>query len=154
MPPVVELALHPDGSLHAADRHGLTCCRHIAAFRFDAPLSFANTAFLEQEILARVADRPTLRHVVLVIHGVSGIDEAAAQKLAVLVRKLRADGFAVCFSGAKDEVRTVFERTDIASMLGEESMYPTQAAAIAGIYARAHTGSSERRARWNRWRRG
>ena len=143
LPPVVELSLHSDGSLRAADRHGLACCRHIAAFRFDAPLSFANTAFLEHEILTRVADRPTLRHVLLVIHGVSGIDEAAARKLAVLVRKLRANGFAVSFSGANDEVRTVLERVGIANMIGEESMYPTQATAIAGLYARAHTGSSE-----------
>ena len=143
MPPVVELSLHPDGSLRAADRHGLACCRHIAAFRFDAPLSFANTAFLEQEILTRVADRPTLRHALLVIHGVSNVDEAAAQKLGDLVRKLRAGGFAVSFSGAKDEVRTVLESTKVAGMVGEESMYPTQAAAIAGVYARAHTGSSE-----------
>ena len=132
-----------DGSLRAADRHGLACCRHIAAFRFDAPLSFANAAFLEQEIRTRVADRPTLRHILLVIHGVSGVDEVAAQKLGELVRKLRADGFAVSFSGAKDEVRTVFERTKVAGVVGEENMYPTQAAAIAGIYARAHTGSSE-----------
>jgi len=143
MPPVVELSLHRDGSLRAADRHGLACCRHIAAFRFDAPLSFANAAFLEQEIRARVADRPALRHILLVIHGVSGIDEVAAQKLGELVRKLRADVFAVSFSGAKDEVRTVFERTKVTGMVGEENMYPTQAAAIAGIYARAHTGSSE-----------
>ena len=143
MPPVVELSLHPDGSLRAADCHKLRCCRHIAAFRFDAPLSFANTAFLEQQILTRVADRPTLRHVLLVIHGVSGVDEAAVRKLAVLVQKLRAGGFAVSFSGAKDEVRTVLQRANIANMIGEESMYPTQATAIAGIYARAHTGSSE-----------
>ncbi len=143
MPSVVELSLHRDGSLRAADHHGLACCRHIAAFRFDAPLSFANTAFLEQEIRTRIADRPTLRHILLVIHGVSGVDEVAAQKLGELVRKLRADGFAVSFSGANDEVRTVFERTKVASMVGEENMYPTQAAAIAGIYARAHTGSSE-----------
>ncbi|MBI5477503.1 MAG: STAS domain-containing protein [Deltaproteobacteria bacterium] len=143
MPPVVEVSLHPDGSLRAADRHGLACCRHIAAFRFDAPLSFANTAFLEQEILSRVSDRPTLRHVLLVIHGVSGVDEAAAHKLGELVRKLRADGFAVSFSGMKDEVQTVLERTKVANLVGDESMYPTQAAAVAGIYARAHTGSSE-----------
>lgn len=143
MPPVVELSLHPDGSLRAADRHGLACCRHIAAFRFDAPLSFANTAFMEQQILTRVADRPTLRYVLLVIHGVTGVDEAAARKLAALVRKLRAGGFAVSFSGAKDEVRPMLERANIAGMIGEENMYPTQATAIAGIYARAHTGSSE-----------
>jgi MFS superfamily sulfate permease-like transporter len=143
MPPVVELSLHPDGSLRAADRHGLACCRHIAAFRFDAPLSFANTAFLEHEILGRVSDRPTLRHVLLVIHGVSGVDEAAAHKLGELVRKLRAHGFAVSFSGTKDEVQTVLERTKVADLVGVESMYPTQAAAVAGIFARAHTGSSE-----------
>jgi MFS superfamily sulfate permease-like transporter len=143
MPSVIELSLHPDGSLRSADRHGLACCRHVAAFRFDAPLIFANTAFLAQEILARIADRPTLRHVLLVFDGVSGVDEAAAMKLGELVRRLRADGLAVSFSGANDEVRTVLARTQVASMLGEESIYPTQAAAIAGIYARAHTGSSE-----------
>ncbi|HEY3352522.1 MAG TPA: SulP family inorganic anion transporter, partial [Polyangia bacterium] len=143
MPPVVELSLHPDGSLRAADRHGLACCRHIAAFRFDAPLSFANTAYLEQEILSRVSDRPALRHVLLVTHGVSGVDEAAAQKLGELVRKLRARGFAVSFSGVKEDVRTVLDRTNVANIVGDESMYPTQAAAVASIYARAHTGSSE-----------
>ncbi len=143
MPPVVELSLHPDGSLRAAERHGLTCCRHIAAFRFDAPLSFANTAFLEQEILGRVADRPTLRHVIIVAHGISEVDDAAAQKIGDLVQRLRAAGFAVSFSGLKDDVQEVLERTNVAHILGAENMYPTQAAAVAAIYARAHTGSSE-----------
>jgi hypothetical protein len=92
MPPVVELSLHPDGSLRAADRHGLACCRHIAAFRFDAPLSFANTAFLEQQILTRVADRSTLRHVLLVIHGVSGVDEAAARSWGFWCRSCALTG--------------------------------------------------------------
>ena len=143
MPPVVELSLHPDGSLRAAERHGLACCRHIAAFRFDAPLSFANTAFLEQEILGRVADRPTLRHVIIVAHGISGVDDTAAQKLGDLVQRLRVAGFAVSFSGLKDDVQEVLERTNVAHILGAENMYPTQAAAVAAIYARAHTGSSE-----------
>ena len=143
MPPVVELSLHPDGSLRGAERHGLACCRHIAAFRFDAPLSFANTAFLEQEILGRVADRPTLRHVIIVAHGISGVDDTAALKLGDLVQRLRVAGFAVSFSGLKDDVQEVLERTNVAHILGAENMYPTQAAAVAAIYARAHTGSSE-----------
>ena len=89
----------------------------------------------------------------LVIHGVSGVDEAAARKLAVLVRKLRAGGFAVSFSEAKDEVLTVFQRTDIASMVGEESMYPTQATAILspGSMREPIPALRKRIVRWSRW---
>ncbi len=143
MPPIVELSLHPDGSLRNAERHGLRKCRHIAVLRFDAPLSFANTAFLQHEILRGLADRPALRQVVLASHGISDIDDSGAQKLGDLVQKLRADGYAVSFSGLKEEVVDVLDRNRTTGVLGAENMYPTQPMAIAAIYAQAHGGSSE-----------
>jgi MFS superfamily sulfate permease-like transporter len=118
-------------------------CRHIAILRFDAPLSFANTSLLEQEILRDLADRPALRHVVLVSHGISDIDDSGAEKLGDLVQKLRADGYAVSFSGLKEEVVEVLDRNHITGILGLENMYSTQVMAIVGIHTRAHTGSSE-----------
>jgi len=143
MPPLVELSLHPDGSLRSVQRHQLRSCRHIAVLRFDGPLNFANAAYMEQEILASLVDRPALRYVVLVAHSINAIDESGAEKLGELVTRLRNDGYAVSFSGLKEEVVEVLSRTHVLDVLGPENLFPTQIVALASIYARAHTGSSE-----------
>ncbi len=144
MPPVVDLSMHADGSLRDADRHGLPRCRHIAALRFDAPLNFANTGFLQQEILHILADRPTLRQIVFVCHGITDIDDTGAQKLGELVSKLKSEGFGIVFSGVKEEVLDVLERNEILKILGQQNLYPTDEKAVAAVYARTHTGSSEK----------
>jgi MFS superfamily sulfate permease-like transporter len=143
MPRVAELSLHPDGSLRDAQRHGLRLCRHIAAMRFDDPLTFANTALLEEEVLARLADRPKLRHVLFVAHGISGIDASGAEKLGELVGRLQKDGLAVSFSGLKEDVLSELAKAGVDRLIGAERMYPTQAMAIAAIYPQAHGASSE-----------
>ncbi len=143
IPPVIELSLHTDGSLRNAERHQLEKCRHIAIFRFDGPLNFANTSFLEKSILESISDRPTLRHVVLACHSIPNIDEQGAAKLVELTERLRDDGLAVTFTGLKEEVRDVLTRTQALAALGKENVYPTQLTAIASLFPRAHTGSSE-----------
>jgi SulP family sulfate permease len=143
LPPVVELSLHEDGSLRDAERHRLPVCRHIAALRFDAPLNFANTGFLEQEILHRFADRPALRHILFVGHGITEIDAMGAERLVDLIRKLVGDGFAVSFSGLKEDVVDKLRRSGIMEVVGEKNFYPTQLTAISSIFTAAHTGSSE-----------
>ncbi len=143
MPPLVELSLHEDGSLRNAEHHLLRTCRHITVLRFDGPLTFANAAYMEQEILASLTDRPSISHVLLVAHSINRIDDSGAEKLGELVTRLRKDGYAVAFSGLKEEVVHVLERTRVAEVIGLENLFPTQVVAVAGIYARAHMGSSE-----------
>ncbi|MFH1809843.1 MAG: SulP family inorganic anion transporter [Pseudomonadota bacterium] len=143
MPPLVELSMHPDGTLRDALRHKLPRCRHIAALRFDADLTFANTAYLEEETRARIADRSNLRHLVLVAHGVASMDTSAAKRLLGMIEKLHGEGIEVSLSGLKDEVLDILSRDGGLTSLGRDHLYPTQAAAIAGVYARAHAGSSE-----------
>lgn len=143
MPPVIELSLHPDGSFRNAENHGLRLCRHIAVLRFDGPLVFANTEFLEYEILNRVSGRPGLRHVILVSHGISDIDTAGAKKLGDLVQRLRANGYAISFSGLREDVMPVLEKARVAATIRAEGTYSTQYAAVAAIHARTHSGSSE-----------
>lgn len=143
LPEVVELSLHPDGSLRSAEAHGLKVCRHIAAIRFDGPLSFANTALLEQEILGRLRKRSAVRHVLFVAHGIGRIDEQGAARVGELVRKLRGEGLAVAFSGLKDDLLEALAQADVLEAIGRENIYPTQVGAIAAIFASAHLGSSE-----------
>jgi SulP family sulfate permease len=143
-PHLAELSLHPDGSLRDAKRHGLGQCRHIAAIRFDGPLNFVNTSYLEEEVLKLVAEMPELRHVLIAAHGINEIDASGEEMLSHLVDRLREAGYQVSFSGLKEGVLDVLQRTALYLKIGPENMYPTQAMAIAAIHARAHVQSTEK----------
>ncbi len=143
-PNVAELSLHQDGSLRDAERHMLEQCRHIAAIRFDGPLNFANTSYLEDEVLSRVADMPDLRIVLVAAHGINEMDASGEEMLSNLVARLRAGGYEVVFSGLKDNVLDVMHRTRLYDRIGEENMFPTQLIAVRAIHARAHAGSKEK----------
>jgi MFS superfamily sulfate permease-like transporter len=142
-PTVPELSLHPDGSLRDAGRHQLRRCKHIAAIRFDGPLNFANTSYLEDRVLELVADMPELRNVLIVTHGVNEIDASGEDMLRLLVERLREAGYEVSFSGLKEKVQDALMRTGLYARIGEQNMFPTQALAVAAIYAKAHVRSTE-----------
>jgi MFS superfamily sulfate permease-like transporter len=143
MPRVTELSLAPDGSLRDAGRHGLDRCRHIAIFRFDDALTFANATYLENEISQRLSERPQLRQVIFVAHSINEADPAGATRLLGLVTRLRKNKTEVSFSGFKDEVLDVLEGAGSDRIIGEDARFPTDLAAIAGIYAAAHEDSTE-----------
>jgi anti-anti-sigma factor len=143
-PPVPELSLHPDGSLRDADRHQLRRCKHIAAIRFDGPLNFANTSYLEDKVLELVAEMPDLRHVLIAAHGINEMDASGEDMLRLLVERLREAGYEVSFSGLKEEVQDALMRTGLFDRIGAQNMFPTQAHAVAAIYAKAHVNSTER----------
>lgn len=142
-PNVAMLALHPDGSLRDASRHRLGQCRYIAAIRFDGPLNFASCSFLEDAILTRVSEVPTLREVLIVAHGINEIDASGEEMLEKVLHRLRANGCRVSFSGVKEHVVDALRRTRLWDKIGEENVYPTQLIALRGIYDRAHAGDGE-----------
>ena len=144
LPRVVELSLHPDGSLRDANRNRLTLCRHISAIRFDGPLNFATIAYLEDELLERLKGRAEVSHVLIAAHGINEMDTHAAQELCHVVERLREGNYEVSFSGLKDNVLDVLHRTGAYEVIREEYIYPTQVLAIADIYPRAHENSPEK----------
>lgn len=143
VPRLVELSLHPDGSLRDAARHRLPLCDHMAALRIDSPLNRASVRFVEEWVRELVADRAGLRWVLVVTHPVSSIDAEAASRLADLVVELRGGGLQVAFSGVAEEVLDVLERTGALDVIGRDALYPTQAAAVAAGWAVSHRGSDE-----------
>ncbi len=142
-PKVSLLALHPDASYRYVDRHGLRQCKHIAMIRFDGSLFFANTSYLEDQVLERVAAMPELRHVLVVSNGINWIDASGEEGLSRLVDRIRDAGYEISFSGLNDEVLDVMRRTHLYDKIGEENIFPTQSIAINSIHARAHEGSDE-----------
>ncbi len=143
VPRVTDLARHPDGSLRDARRHGLALCRHLAAIRFDGPLTFATIKLLERELDRRLAERPEVRLILLAGHTIERLDTVAGERLCALVNRLRVEGYDVALSGLRDEVMEVLERTGCHSLLGCDRIFPSQAAALAALHAGAHEGSDE-----------
>jgi SulP family sulfate permease len=143
VPKLVELSLHPDGSLRDVVRHRLPTCRYMTILRIDSPLSRGTIRYLEEWVEERIADAPELRAVILAMHPVTGMDTEAASRLAVIVHGLRERGLGVGLSGVGEEVRDVLERSGALEVIGRASLFATQAAAIAALWAASHRDVEE-----------
>jgi SulP family sulfate permease len=73
-------------------RHPVKTCSHVIAMRIDESLYFANTKFLEDKVLCAIADRPGVKHLVLIGIAVNFIDASALETLESLIVELRDAG--------------------------------------------------------------
>lgn len=138
VPRLVEVSLHPDGSLRDAARHRLPLCDSITVLRIDSALNRGNVLYVEEWIRERLIDRPGLKSVIIVMHPVTSIDAEAATRLALFARELRDGGLGVAFSGVGEEVLDVLESSGAVDVIGRDAIFPTQAAAVAALWATAH----------------
>ena len=143
VPRLTELSLHPDGSLRDAARHRLPLCRHIAVLRVESPINRANVRYVEEWIFERVANRPDVRHVLIVAHDMTSIDSEGARSLARLVDELHKHGLEVSFSEVPDDVVDVFVTVGEGRVMDASHLHPTESVAIASIWADAHVNSDE-----------
>lgn len=143
LPQVIELSLHPDGSLRDARRHGLERCRHVAVFRLVGPIDFATSGAFRDRLDESLQSRPTVTAIVLATHSVPRIDATGAEEFAAHIERLRERGHRVVMSGAVEEVIEVLERTGCCQRIGEADIFPTQLQAVAAVWDDAHVGSDE-----------
>ncbi|MBF0591888.1 MAG: STAS domain-containing protein [Nitrospirae bacterium] len=143
-PPVAVLSRHEDGTLRNTDLFGLNRCEHVNAISFDGSLFFANTSYLEDQILSIVAEKPHLRHIIICGEGINEVDASGEETLGILVDRLRDRGIDVSFVGLKDQVLDVVKRTGLYKKIGEDHIFRTEAKAIEAIHAVAHQNSSEK----------
>ncbi|MCY1125650.1 sulfate permease [Frigidibacter sp. RF13] len=73
-------------------RHHVVTVPNILSIRVDESLYFANTRALEDRILAEVADRPALKHVVLMCPAVNDVDASALESLEAINHRLKDAG--------------------------------------------------------------
>ncbi len=142
-PKVANLALAQDCSLRDAESLGLSQCKHIAVIRFDGPLFFANSSFLEDQINERMLSMPELKHILVVANGINDLDASGEEALSLIVDRVRSAGYRISFSHLKETVLAAMERTHLLEKIGQENIYPLAAAALAAIHAEAHQGSDE-----------
>ncbi|MGF1626948.1 MAG: SulP family inorganic anion transporter [Alphaproteobacteria bacterium] len=94
-------------------RHAVRTDPRILAIRIDESLFFANARFLETTILAEVAERPKLAHVVLICSAVNAIDSSALESLETLIDELRDAGVTFHLAEVKGPVMDRLQRTDL-----------------------------------------
>ncbi|MEW6073069.1 MAG: SulP family inorganic anion transporter [Planctomycetota bacterium] len=145
LPEVIEVSLHPDGAYRNAKRHGLELCRHIAAVRFDGPIDYARGRSLEAQLVRLLQARPGVRNVLVLAHTIANLDFRAAAQIAHLVDRGRELGYAIHFSGFRDEVLDVLHSTGVLDRIGAEFVHPSAERAIQAIHPATHAGSREDR---------
>jgi SulP family sulfate permease len=109
-PRIVEVGLHPDGSLR--DRHlwNLPVLGpHTYALRMDAALDFATANDLERSITLHIVRHPDTRRVVLIAHPINWIDATGVETFGTLLGQLHAQGIALHLVGLKLPVEKVLK---------------------------------------------
>lgn len=76
----------------------------VLAVRIDESLYFVNARYLEDHLLAQIAERPEVRHVVLVMSAVNFIDASALESLETLAGRLKDAGVALHLAEVKGPV--------------------------------------------------
>ena len=107
----------------------------VAAVRVDESLYFANTRYLEEALLRVVAERPELKHLVLIGSAINFIDSSALHTLEALVQELSDAGVELHLAEIKGPVMDELKRAHFVEKLGAERIHLTTHAAMQALGA-------------------
>lgn len=133
-PRIIEVGLHPDGSLR--DRHlwKLPPLAHnLYALRMDAELDFAASSDFERAIADHLARHPDTQHVCLFAHPINRIDATGVETFGQLSRQLASRGITLHISGIKLPVEKALKRAGEWSEGPLLKMYRTDAEALQAL---------------------
>ena len=142
-PRVISLSLSPDKRLHDALTHGLKECRFIDVVRFEGPLFYANSSYLETQIAKHRQNKPRLKHILLVADGINDMDASGQEMLSLIVDRVRSAGIDISLCGVHHPVMTVLKRTHLLKKIGKDNIYPNVDMALRTIHAKTHEEKDE-----------
>lgn len=134
------------------DRHAVITSPDLLSLRVDESLYFANARYLEDRIYAEVAQRPRLRHVVLMCSAVNMIDASALESLEAIAERLRSAGVGFHLSEVKGPVMDALKTSDFFHhfdgrvFLSQFDAFTALAGSVPAADATPHAGESEPRA--------
>ncbi len=143
-PEIAVLSRHEDKSLRDAKRHNLKECKYISIIRFEGPLFFASTSFLEDEINKRIQKMPDLHYILLAANGINEIDASGEETLSLIVERVRGQGIEFGVSSLNENALALIKRTHLFEKIGEENIFTTRKYALEAIHKRAHEYSDEK----------
>jgi SulP family sulfate permease len=142
-PKLASLSRHEDQAFRCAATHSLKECEYIAMVRFEGPLFFANSSYLEDKITEIMRKKQSLKHIIIVSNGINEIDASGEETLSLLVDRIRSAGVDVSLSGVNETVLDVLKRTYLREKIGEDHIFPTMEKAVSVIHPQTHQGVPE-----------
>ncbi|OQX08488.1 MAG: sodium-independent anion transporter [Thiothrix lacustris] len=139
-PALVEVARDADGTMRDAAAHGLKTSDTIAVYRFDGDLYFANTGYLEGKLLNNVAQKPSLKVLILDMESIDQVDSTGEEMLEKLADRLKFAGIEFYIARTKLRVYEAFQRSGLAKHIGEERFFRERKYAI--NYAKEQFGDA------------
>jgi SulP family sulfate permease len=117
----------------------------MIAYRFYAPLFFANAEYFVQRVRQLIAASPTpVRWFLVDMQAVWEIDVTAAEALSRISEELRGKGIALRIARANRPLREKLERIGLREQLGEETYYPSVHAAVEAFLGTGPISEAER----------
>lgn len=135
-PRIIEVGLHPDGSLR--DRHlwGLPMIApHLYALRMDAELDFASASSLQRVVSEQLVAHPDLQHVCLFAQPINRIDATGVDAFQQLRQTLAQHHVSLHLSGLKLPVQQVLSQAGALGGPGHLVMHRTDADALRALQA-------------------
>lgn len=93
------------------ERHKVLALPHLLSIRIDESLTYLNARWLEEYVLERVAERPELRHVILMCSAVNAIDATGLESLEAVNHRLADGGIGLHLSEVKGPVMDRLKNT-------------------------------------------
>jgi SulP family sulfate permease len=141
-PRIIELGLHPDGSLR--DRHLWSLpplAPQLLALRMDAELDFASASALDRWVMERLAGHPDIKHLCLMAQPVNRIDVTGLEAFASLHAQMLARGGCLHVSGLKLPVETAMAKAGVLPAAAGLVTYRTDAEALVALQQLSPTAS-------------
>lgn len=130
-PRIIEIALHPDGTLRDRKRFDLPALApDLIAVRMDDALNFLTGAKLERFVVEQCNRDRSIRRVLFSAGSINDIDASGLDTLESLLETLRAEGIDLYMSGVKKQVWDVLIAAGTATRLGSEHVFATDSEAI------------------------
>ncbi|WP_035139999.1 SulP family inorganic anion transporter [Fischerella sp. PCC 9605] len=104
-------------------RYEVKTCPHVLAIRVDGSLYFANTKYLEDQLLQAIAQWPKLEHLVLVCSAINFIDASALETLENLMDELKQAGVNFYLAEVKGPVMDRLSKTDFLDQLDRDRIF-------------------------------
>ncbi len=113
------------GHFRNVRRHTVDTLPHVLMLRIDESLYFANAKYIEDFVVAAAAERPQLRHLVLICNAINFIDASALETLTDLRERMADAGIDMYLTEVKGPVMDRLADTDFLEQLGSERVFLT-----------------------------
>jgi SulP family sulfate permease len=104
-------------------RHQVQTCPHVLAIRVDESLYFANTKYLEDTVLSLIAERPEVKHLLLIGIAINFIDASALETLESLIQELHDAGVEFHLADIKGPVMDRLKAIGFVERVGADHIY-------------------------------